>query len=810
MREWLTARRKATRSRVAATCVFLGLVAADGRTLTSAPPPPAATTAPMTRTVLDRYCIGCHNARRPSGNLVLEGIDLGADENGDVAEKVLRKLQTGLMPPAGMPRPDAQTYASLTAELKSVRDRAVAAAPNPGRPAVHRLNRLEYTNAIRDLLQLEVDGRSLLPADDAGFGFDNIADALTVSPGLMERYLNAAEKISRLAVGDVAIGRTETTYPVDPALLQEDRMDDELPAGTRGGIAIRRYFPLDGEYVFKIRLQAEPQFSTVRGLDKAEQVDLRIDGVRIKTFPMESRKPGRPSDMGGPRADAHLEGRLPVKAGTHVVAVTLLKSDWYMETIGPERLPTTSFGFTSGTQSDVAHGKQLMGVESVIIDGPLNGHRPLDTAARRQIFVCYPTSPTHETACARQVLQTLARRAFRRPVVDADIDRLMTYYNDGRARADFDAGIQHAVEAVLVDPEFLFRIERDPAGAAPGSVYRIRDLELASRLSFFLWSSIPDDELLDLASRGKLTETPAAVNQQIARMLRDPKSEALLKNFFGQWLWLRNVQTARPDAKEFPEFDDSLRAAFIRETELFLKSQVREDHSAVELLTANYTFLNEKLARHYGISGIYGSHFRRVTLPDDRRAGLFGQGAILTVTSYPNRTSPVQRGKWLLETILGAPPPAPPPDVPPFPEDTGNQPKSVRERMEQHRKNPVCAACHSQLDVLGFALENFNAVGQWRTMDANSVVDASGALPSGRKFGGPAEFRTALLEHREAFLTHLTEKLLTYAVGRGVEYSDMPAVRRILDQAGTSDYRWSSLIAGVVSSGPFRMRKSAS
>jgi len=762
------------------------------------------------REVIDRYCVTCHDGRRKAGELVLEALDLeqiGAD--ADVWERVLRKLRVGMMPPPGLPRPDDATLDRLISWLETSIDEAAAGAPNPGRPAVHRLNRLEYTNAIRDLLAIEVDGRSLLPADDAGFGFDNIGDALSVSPGLMERYLAAAEKISRLAVGDPTSGNNAETYTLsNMALLQEDRMSNDLPAGSRGGLAIRHYFPLDGEYLIKIQLQKEPQFSVVRGQDFPHQVDLRLDGVRVRLFPMETRGPTNPAAQTDAPADAGLEVRIPVKAGMRMVAVALSRDSWYVESVGPERLPTSSFAFGSGSRTDVSRGKQLMGVESVTIDGPFNG-TPGNTPARQQLFVCRPATQGVEAACARRILDRLARRAFRRPARVADVERLFRQYEAGREKGDFDAGIQRAVEAMLVDPEFLFRVESDPAGAAPGTNYRISDLELASRLSFFLWSSIPDDELLDIAAAGRL-KNPVVLENQIRRMLGDERSKAFLASFFGQWLWLRNMATTQPDLKEFPEFDGNLREAFQRETELFLESQVREDRSVLELLTANYTFVNEKLAKHYGIPHVYGSHFRRVTLEDDRRAGLLGQGAILTVTSYPNRTSPVVRGKWLLETLLGAPPPPPPPNVPPFPEDTSDAPTTVRARMEQHRKNPACAACHAQLDPLGFALENFNAVGQWRSMEAGAPVDASGMLPSGKTFSGPAEFRQAILTHQDAFATNLTMRLLTYALGRGVESFDMPAVRQILREAAALDHSWSSFVVSIVKSLPFQMRRARS
>ncbi|MBM3778526.1 MAG: DUF1592 domain-containing protein [Acidimicrobiia bacterium] len=773
------------------------------------PSPAAAADAAVPKPdsgLVTRYCVGCHNDRLQTGDFSLEGLDpQDASRHPEAWEKVLRKLRVGLMPPARAPKPDEAAVRGFMTSLEAVLDRAAAGDPNPGRPAAHRLNRTEYANALRDLIALDVDTRALLPADDAGYGFDNIGDALSVSPGLMERYLAAAERIGSLALGDPSLAEENYTYPVSPGLQQEVRANDDLPAGTRGGAAIDHYFPLDGEYRIRIKLQSDPQFSIVRGLDFSHEIDVRLDGVRLETFPIEAHTPPR-SQEEGQTADAHLEVRVPVKAGPHLVTVSLHDGRWYMETVGPERLPTTSFAYGGGTRSDTSRGKQLMGVESVRIIGPFDGRRPDDTPSRRAIFVCRPGTAAEEAPCAGRILRTLARRAFRRPATAGDERELMRHFDAGRAGGTFDTGIQRALEAILVDPEFLFRVEPDPPAAKAGSAYRLDDLALASRLSFFLWSSIPDDELLDVAARGELRR-PDALDAQVRRMLADPKSAALVDNFFGQWLWLRNLDTANPDAREFPEFDDSLRAAFQRETALFLDSQVREDRSVLDLLTADYTFVNEQLARHYGIPGVYGSHFRRVPLTDGRRAGLLGQGAILTITSYPNRTSPVLRGKWLLETILGVPPPAPPPDVPPFPENDGaSLPKSVRARMEQHRQNPVCATCHAQLDPLGFSLENFNAVGQWRSHDAGEPVDPSGTLPSGMKFSGPTDFREGLVRHADAFVTNLTTKLLTYALGRGVEYWDMPAVRSIVREAGRSDYRWSSLVLAIVNSTPFQMR----
>ena len=768
-------------------------------------PAATATVAPPDSALVKQYCVGCHNNRTKTADLTLEGLDpASAAASPEVWERVLRKLRVGLMPPVNARPLDAGPRARFIAALEHTIDGAAAMAPNPGRPAAHRLNRVEYANAVRDILALPVDATMLLPADDAGFGFDNIGDALSVSPGLMERYIAAAEKIAALVVGDPAMGEDSQTFMVSPAVQQEERTSDDLPAGTRGGAAITHYFPLDGEYSIKIKLQSDPQFSIVRGLDVPHQIDVRLDGVRLQAFDFPAME--RPGQQDAQTIDQKLEIRLPIRAGRHTVGVAIHDGRWQVESLGPERLPTTSFAYGGGTRTDATRGKQLMGVESVRILGPFNAERPVDTPSRRAIFVCRPTASGGELPCARRIVARLARRAYRRPTTERDLKELLRHYERGRQGASFEAGIQRTLEAVLVDPEFLFRVEREPATAKPGRAFRVSDLELASRLSFFLWSSVPDEDLLRVAAAGQL-RAPGALERQVTRMMQDPKAKALGANFFGQWLWLRNLARATPDAKEFPEFDDSLRAAFQREADLFLGSQIAEDRSVVDLLTADYTFVNEALARHYGIAGVYGSHFRRVHLPDDRRAGILGMGAILTVTSYANRTSPVLRGKWLLDTLLGVPPPTPPANVPPFPENRdGAQPTSVRARMENHRKNPVCATCHAQLDPLGFALENFNAVGQWRVEDAGTTVDPSGMLPSGAKFSGPADFRRALLGHQDAFVLNLTQKLLTYALGRGVEYWDMPAVRQIAREASAGDYRWSLLVKALVTSTPFQMR----
>ena len=769
---------------------------------------PAATPASPYRAVLNRYCVTCHNEKLRTAELMLDKMDVeNVPARADVWEKVIGKLRTRAMPPAGMPRPDETIYDTFATYLETTLDRDAEANPNPGRPVIHRLNRAEYTNASRDLLAIDINGRSLLPGDDsAGYGFDNIGENLTVSPALLERYLSAAEKISRLAVGDLSMPPVLEIYNVPQRLGQEDRTSKDLPFGSRGGIAFRHSFPLDGEYIIKIRLQrSAANDGTIVGITESKLIDVRLDGSRIMLFTVGGKRKGKSGGgqyIGDPEqekyertADDDLEVRFSAKAGPHLVGVTFLK-----ETIKPEGV----------LQPDDRKGHEIReGVGSVTISGPYNAKGLGDTPSRRKIFMCRPTGSRDEERCAKKILSTLARRAYRRPVTEGDVQSLLSLYKAGQSKGGFEAGIRMALQGMLVSPGFLFRVERDPANVAPGTSYRISDLELASRLSFFLWSSIPDEELLSLAERGMLKD-PAVLEQQVRRMLGDSRSEALVSNFAGQWLYLRNMESVFPDPDAFPDFDDNLREAFQRETELLFETVVREDRSALDLLDANYTFLNERLARHYQIPNIHGSRFRRVTLRDENRKGLLGHGSILTVTSYATRTAPTIRGKWLLENILGTPPPPPPANVPSLKEDDNSKAFTMRERMEQHRKNPVCASCHRLMDPLGFALENFDAIGRWRATSgvANTPIDASGVLPDGTKFQGPAELREILLGRREQFTETLTKKLLTYALGRTVEYYDFPAVRKITKEAAGRDYRWSALILGVVNSTPFQMRRS--
>jgi len=673
------------------------------------------------------------------------------------------------------------------------------------------LNQTEYANAVRDLLALDVDGRSLVIPDDADEqGFDNIAGVLSLSPALLERYLSAARTISRQAIGNPKIVPAFAMYDVPKGLVQDDRTSEDLPFGSRGGIAVHHRFPLDAEYSVKIRLRRQ-LYDYIIGLGRPHQLEVRLDGKLIKTFTVGGEGKGKTAPasfvgqiQGDPEweqymhsADAGLEVHFPAKAGPRVVAVSFQK-----DLAEPEGVPQPTGGRAIAI-NELYDGNPS--VDSVAIGGPYNVQGPGDTPSRRKIFSCMPPANSDGQPCARQILSTLARRAYRRPVTEEDIQTLLVFYDSGRGSDGFEAGIQSGLERILASPDFLFRLETAPANLKPGTVYRLNDVELASRLSFFLWSSIPDDALLDLATRGKLKE-PAILEQQVTRMLADPRSNALVDNFVSRWLNLFKLRGASPDPDLFPDFDENLRQAFQRETELFVQSQFRADRSVADLLSANYTFVNERLARHYGIPNVYGERFRRVELSDPQRGGLLGEGSILTLTSYGNRTSPVLRGKWLLEMILGTPPPPPPPDVPPLKEKNEiDHPLSVRERLEQHRENPACAVCHVRMDPLGFALENFDAIGKWRSADDGVTIDASAALPDGTKLDGIAGLRRVLMAHPDRFANTFTEKLLTYALGREVEYYDLPVVRKITRESAASDYRWSAIISGIVKSVPFQM-----
>jgi mono/diheme cytochrome c family protein len=749
--------------------------------------------------VFDRYCVSCHNDQLKTAGLSLSALDVGrVGEHAEVWEKVAFKLRARFMPPAGRPRPDEATYDALVTYLETSLDRAAAAAPNPGRTeGLQRLNRTEYQNAIRDLLGLGVDVSSLLPKDDASHGFDNVS-LPGLSTTLLERYISAAQKISRLAVGSPVRFPGATTVVVPPDRTQEDHVDG-LPFGTRGGTVFPYNFPRDGEYDIQLRL-ARDRNEVIEGFYEAHQIELMLDGVQVQVFTVKPAGGARARQQ--EKVDDELHVRIPIKAGRHEVGAGFLKKPTTL--LETERQPHQAhFNMDRSPRPQLA-------LYSVSIAGPFDQVGVAETESRQRIFVCRPARASSEDACARTILTRLARRAYRRPVTETDLQTPLRFYKEGRAEGGFEAGIEAGLQSILVNPEFLFRVGKSPANVAPHTAYRISDLELASRISFFLWSSIPDDELLDVASRGRLHE-PAMLERQVKRMLADARSDALVENFAGQWLHLRNLDTQVPDPRLFMDFDDNLRQAFRRETELFFESVVREDRSVLDLLTANYTFLNERLAKHYGIPNVYGSRFRRVTLDASSvRGGLLGQGSILTVTSYGNRTSPVFRGKWILENILGSPPPPPPPNVPALAETAaGGKVLSMRERMAQHRTNPVCASCHNLMDPIGLSTETFDAIGRWRTRgDDGLPIDAAGSLPDGTKYEGVAGLRQAVLKHPEAFVRTVTQKLLTYGLGRGLEYYDAPAVRGIVRDARQHDYRFSSLIVDIVTSTPFQMRRS--
>jgi mono/diheme cytochrome c family protein len=755
------------------------------------------------RAQLDTYCVTCHNQRTKTAGLLLDTLDLAAvPAHAETWEKVIRKLRTRMMPPAGQPRPDAQVYDGFASWLENEIDRAAAASPNPGTTApFHRLNRAEYQNVIRDLLDLEVDVRDLLPPDDASYGFDNIGGVLKITQPLMERYLSAARRISRLALGSADTPATSFTVRLRPDLPQYERVEG-LPFGTRGGTLIRHTFPLDADYDIKLQLGA----GTAPG---PRQLELSIDGERVRLFSITPPVRGRGQQAQDPDYvpgdAASLQLRVPVKAGPRQIAATFIKAAGSIEIEGSRSIFRRPGPFHEGNQL-MPVTEPFLG--SIIITGPFNARGAGDTPSRRRVLLCQPARPADETDCVRRILTTLARRAFRRPVAEADVRPLLTFFSQNRG-GGFEAAIELTLRRLLVHPEFLFRIEAAPQAVPPGRNYRVSDLELASRLSFFLWSSLPDDELLDLAAGGQL-RNPAVLDRQVRRLLADPRSGAFVSNFAGQWLYLRNLEALEPESFLFPDFEDSLRQAMRRETELFFDSILRENRSALDLLTADYTFVNERLARHYGIPNVYGSRFRRVTIPDVNRRGLLGQASILFATSRPNRTSPVLRGKWILQNILGVVPPDPPPNIPAFPERSNvtHTVQSVRERLAQHRASPACASCHAMIDPPGFALEHFDTLGRWRDLDESMrPVDASGALPDGTTFNGAGELRRTLLNPPTRFVTTLTEKLFTYALGRGLEYYDAPAVRKVVRETAADDYRFSSLIVEIVRSLPFQMSR---
>jgi mono/diheme cytochrome c family protein len=795
---------------------------------TPSEPTPAASADPQA--VFNQYCVTCHNQRLRTAGLALDSVDVtqpAADP--ELWERVIEKLRAGFMPPPGRPRPDAATYRAVAGWLETEIDRAWMASPKPGRiNAVHRLNRTEYNNAVRDLLGLDrsVDVRSLLPGDETADGsFDNFADVLTISTAHLERYLSVARQITRLATGLPPARPDVATFEIPLHVLQDDRQSEDLPLGSRGGIAIRHHFPVDGEYLIKVRLRRQYQ-DYIMGMGWPQQLDIRLDGRLLKRFTVGGGAKGRPAGAsyagdgepgfaGDPEweaymqvgGDANLQIRARVEAGPRTIGVSFVRELWE-----PEGLPQPLQRGRVLTNDELYMGYASVG--SVQVGGPYTIDGPAqDTPSRRAIFVCQPRARNDERDCARRILSRIARLAYRRPVTPADTDTLLQFFTRGRDDGgSFDAGIQFALERVLVDPDFLLRIHRDAPVSGDGApaASHLNDLELASRLSFFLWSSIPDDRLLDLAERGQLS-SPPTLGEQVGRMLSDPRAvDTLVNDFAAQWLNLRRVGEVVVHPDLYPSFDDTLLEAFKRETELFVASTVQEDRSVLDLLRANYTYVNERLARHYGIPGIYGSRFRRVTLPRlDERGGLLGNGSVLATTSYPDRTSPVLRGKWLLNNIFGLAVPPPPPGV-----DTnlgeskpGARPPTIRERLAQHRRDPGCASCHAVIDPLGFALENFDAIGGWRTADeSGQAVDAIGATAGGAKVAGLAGLRTLLLEQPDQFPRTVTEKLLAFALGRRLEYGDRPAVRQIVRAAAARDYRWSSIIAGIVESPVFRIR----
>ena len=754
------------------------------------------------KALLDQYCVTCHNNRAKTANFSLEGADLThVGEQAEFWEKVVRKMRAGVMPPPDVPRPPLAAYNGLRDWLEGEIDRESAGAINPGSVVLHRLNRTEYANAIRDLLNLEIDVTSLLPPDDIARGFDNIAGSLTLSPTLLESYATAAARVARMAVGYWKTP-VEATY-LAPGDTSQNHHIEGLPLGTRGGLMVRHDFPADGEYKFAI------QNFGIGSFIPGERLELLVDGERAHLFTYQGV--GLSQGMAGDQGDGILEVTVPVKAGSRVVGATFLATNFR-----PSLDLIRQYDRKSLENNSIPQLQYYPAVGFLRISGPFNAQRPEDSASRKRVFSCRPGPTVAEDACARQILSGIARRAYRRPVTPDDLSTLMAFYAEGRKDATFDEGIELALRRLLVSPQFLVRAEREPANVAAGNAHRITDLELASRLSFFLWSSIPDDELLTAASQGRL-RNPRVLEQQVRRMLADPRSSALVTNFGQQWLYLRNLPATSPDGVFYPDWDDELRKAFQRETELFFESIIREDRNVVDLLTADYTFVNERLARHYGIPNIYGSHFRRVPLGPslDYRRGIFGKGSFLAVTWTQNfRTSPVKRGVWVLENVLGTPPPEPPPNVPAL-EDTATAAKKVltlREQMTIHRRSPTCAGCHKIMDPIGFALDNFDADGKWRLKQGGEggvPIDAAVELYDGQQVNGPAGLRQALLRYSPQFVAMMAEKMMTYALGRGVEYTDMPTIRTIVRDVSKENNRFSGIVLGVVRSPQFQMRVKA-
>jgi mono/diheme cytochrome c family protein len=791
--------------------IILLMTASSRLDLQAAQQRPAANAAAQQKALLDQYCVGCHNQRLSNAGVRLDNVDLAkTSEHAEVLERVIRKVRAEMMPPVGSPRPDKVTMEGLAAFLETSLDRAAAASPNPGEKSLHRLNRAEYGNAVRDLFDLQnVNVSALLPPDNEAHGFDNISDVLGMNPALMERYLSAAWKIVALAVGDTKISPVIETFPIRSDLSQREYIEG-MPLGTRGGIVINHFFPVDGEYLIRAKLW-KTTVSQTGGLEVPDDVEITFDGERVKLArfggPEDEVRSFEFPDTVGQEIDNRFNTRVKATGGTHTVTVGFLK-----KSSGPTVALLSPF---ERDRIDPVAPVGIPLIERVTIEGPFNVQGSGNSSSRRRIFTCRPAAGSDGMACARTILTTLGRRAYRRPLTTVETDRLLRYFQNGQKRGgSFDSGIEEALAFMLVSPQFLFRFEREPQTVASNSAvtrvaaqdltYRISDLEMASRLSFFIWSSIPDDQLLDLAVRGRLKQ-PAVLEQQVKRMLADERARALGTNFAGQWLFLRNLTGHMPDQDIFPDFDDNLRRSLPRETEMLFETIVIEDRNVLELMTADYTYLNERLAKHYGVPGIYGTQFRRVPVKDDYRKGLLGHASILTLTSYVNRTNPVNRGKYVLTNILGTPPPDPPPNVPPLNEAPGRV-LSMRERMEAHRANVVCANCHKLMDPIGLALENFDAVGRWRTSDGGAKIDPTDTLYNGEKVDGPVALRQVILRHPEQFVRTMTENLMTYALGRGVEHFDMPIVRSILKDAARNNYRFSSLVLGIVKSGPFQMR----
>jgi hypothetical protein len=751
--------------------------------------PPRGATA-----VVKQYCYDCHDSETQKGDLNLEALQSEIAGHSDTWEKVVRKMNARQMPPIGKKRPDEKTYDKTVAELSSALDKLAAKNPNPGRTETfRRLNRTEYQNTIRDLLDLQIDAAALLPKDEASHGFDNVTVG-TLSPTLLDRYITAAQKISQLAIGAPRKKPGGDTYRIPADVTQEEHVEG-LPLGTRGGTLIRHTFPQDGEYEFQIRL-ARDRNEEIEGLNGTYELELLIDGDRKQLFTVSP-----PRDKDYESVDGKLKVRLPVYAGLHEVGVTFLKKSSAL--LERKRQPyAAAFNMHR-------HPRLTPAIYQVSINGPYDAQGPGDTPSRRKILIAKPADPSEDAACAEKIFQNLMRRAYRRPITNEDLEKPMAFYRETRETEIFEAGIEAGLSAILVSPQFLMRVEEDPEGIKPGTAYRIPDLQLASRLSFFLWSSIPDDELLETAIRGEL-HNPKILAKQTRRMLADPRARSLASNFADQWLYLRNLESLTPDVRLFPDFDDNLRQAFRRETELFFESILQEDRSILDLLKADYTYLNERLAKHYGISGVYGSHFRKVAVtPETHRGGLLRHGSVLAVTSYATRTSPVIRGHWILGNLLGNPPPPPPPNVPTLKEKTISATLSVRERLAEHRANPACASCHDVMDPVGFALENFDAIGRWRDYEDGQPVDASGGFPDGSKFVGADALEDNLLKRPELFVGTFAEKMLTFALGRGIEPYDAPAIRQIIREAGNDDFKFSSAIIAIVNSTPFQMRKSS-